>query len=156
MRLHIIVFCLRTNDRRSDSRRPIQRKCNCIGIFKFDPGKCDYVSLVPTKAYMHEIDGVEKSFSVWCNEYGKQEKTVRRLMRQGMSLKDALNCGKTTKRTQYTVNGFTGTFAEVCRHFGIRDQTVSYRMKHMGMSLEEAIFSPIMGCKADKQSVPLF
>lgn len=103
--------------------------------------ECDYVSLVPTKAKMYEIDGVEKSFSVWCKEYGKSEQTVRNLMRKGMSLVDALNL-KRDNRKEYTVNGFTGTVSEICEHFGILAQTVHYRMKYRGMSLEEAVFEP--------------
>lgn len=49
---------------------------------------------------------------------------------------------KVSKIPQYTVGDFTGSLTSVCNHYGTRAATVRYRMKFMGMALEEAIFTP--------------
>jgi Zn-dependent peptidase ImmA (M78 family) len=35
-----------------------------------------------------------------------------------------------------------GNLYQICRYFEVSPQMVSYRIKHMGMTIEEAIFTP--------------
>lgn len=90
----------------------------------------------------YEIDGESKTLGDWCAENNKSIYFVRSLMNQGISLKNALQMEPKRKTKTYTVNGFTGTFEEVCQKYGIIPQTVQYRMKQRGMSLEEAVLTP--------------
>lgn len=89
----------------------------------------------------YELNGEKKTLGDWCYIYGTTEYKVKRNLKNGMSLENAL-MNKSSQKPQYTVNGVTGTLTEICNHFGILQQTVSYRMKNRGMTLEEAIFTP--------------
>ncbi len=40
------------------------------------------------------------------------------------------------------IRGVTGNLAQICKYFDVLAPTVKYRMEHMGMTLEEAIFTP--------------
>lgn len=88
---------------------------------------------------MWEIDGVTKAAEDWCGEIGVSRETVKNRLKKGMTLKEALY----KKRSPIvTVFGITGTLREVSKHFGFLPETVRYRMKYRGMSLEEALTAP--------------
>jgi hypothetical protein len=53
---------------------------------------------------------------------------------------DQANNKQTSKR--YTVNGVTGTRAELCRHFGMRYGAVKQRMNTLGWTIEAALSVP--------------
>ena len=46
---------------------------------------------------------------------------------------------KPNKKSLVTINGVTKTKREWCEEYGIWDATVNYRIKHMGMTFEEAL-----------------
>lgn len=120
----------------------------CNGDFDYPKDIEKYANeLLPTfklteknKKY-YEINGTKKTLSDWCVAYGIDLHIVRRRIKDGMSLELALTTPAKTPKT-YTINGFTGTLTEVCKHFNMRQQTVKYRMDHRNMSLEEALFTP--------------
>ena len=95
----------------------------------------------------YEINGEVKTLGDWCYEYGKSKTTVKTLMHNGLSLENALKCPKSKcgGGKKFTVNGFTGNLEEIGKKFGIRPQTIQYRMKYRGMSLEEAVTAPLEG-----------
>lgn len=90
---------------------------------------------------LYEINGEQRTLGDWCLIYGQSLPAVRRRIKDGVSLELALKTPKNTPDV-YTVRGFSGNLKSVCDHYGILPQTVSYRMKYRGMSLEEAIFTP--------------
>lgn len=47
-----------------------------------------------------------------------------------------------TEKALMEVQEFQGTFSEICKHFGVIEQTVKYRMKQKGMTLEDAVLTP--------------
>lgn len=90
---------------------------------------------------LYEINGEKKTLGEWCELYGTTLYLVRRKLKDGVSLETALTSKNQRTRKVYTVRGVTGTVSEICNYFGVLPQTVSYRMKHRGMSIEEAIFA---------------
>lgn len=105
-------------------------------------------SLLPTfhgleknKKY-YEINGEKKTLGDWCTLYDANMRWVQRQLKDGVSLQLALVTPQKLNKPQFTVNGFTGTLIEICNHFGVLAPTVKYRMEHMGMTLEDAIFTP--------------
>lgn len=91
---------------------------------------------------LYEINGEKHTLSDWCAIYGTTLYAARSNMKRGMTVEIALKAELKTQRKQYTIKGFTGTLKDVCNHYGINPQTVAYRMKQRGMSMEEAIFTP--------------
>lgn len=97
---------------------------------------------------LYEIRGDRHTLGDWCSIYGVALRTVRKNIKNGMTIEMALEsavdkvCAKSRTYRTYTVNGYTGSLSAVCEYYGIPPQTVSYRMKHRGMSIEEAIFTP--------------
>ena len=90
-----------------------------------------------------EIDGVTKNAYEWCEEYNINRSTVDSRLRRGMSLKDALSTPIKSRSTAvYEAFGERGTLTLLCERYGMREQTVLYRMKYRGMSLEEALTTP--------------
>ena len=89
-------------------------------------------------AKLYEVNGELDTLANWCYRYGTTEYYVKKHMASGLSLENALLKKRREKET-FTVGDFTGTLKEICNHYGVRDQTVRYRMKHMGLSLKEAI-----------------
>ena len=90
----------------------------------------------------YEINGEKKTLGDWCTMYNANMKWVQRQLKDGVSLQLALVTPQKPNKPQFTVNGFTGTLVEICNHFGVIKQTVDYRMKQRGMTIEEAIFTP--------------
>lgn len=125
-----------------------------LGIYlcngEFDPPNCvdsGAKEIIPTfkrrkELKLYEINGVKKTLPDWCLQYGVQDiKRVKRLVvSDGVSLEEALK-SKSGRKT-YTIRGFTGNVSEICRHYGISNQLVRYRMENCNMNLEEAIFAP--------------
>lgn len=95
-----------------------------------------------TKEKLYEINGHKRKLADWCYIYGNSETTVRNNLKKGMSLEMALVKRGKSKET-FTIRDITGSINEICDHFGVLPQTISYRMKHMNMTLEEAIFYKI-------------
>lgn len=131
-----------------------------LGVYlcegKFDPPKnvSDYcAALVPTYNFhahpkakkLYEIKGEKHSLAEWCTMYGKTEYNIKKILNKGVSLEIALMAeDKPTKNRMVTASGVTGTFDEVCAHFGVLPATVRYRMYQKGMTLEEAVLAKPM------------
>ena len=98
-------------------------------------------SLEKNKKY-YELNGEKKTLGDWCVIYNANKSWVQRQLKDGVSLQIALITPQKPNKPQFTVNGFTGTLTEICNHFGVIKQTVDYRMKQRGMTIEEAIFTP--------------
>lgn len=97
-------------------------------------------SIEKNKKY-YEINGEKKTLGDWCIEYGKPIKFVQQKMKDGVSLENALKMESPPEKTIYRIGDLVGTLSEIGDYFGIYPQTLSYRMKTMGMTLEEAILA---------------
>lgn len=108
-----------------------------------------------TKAQkLYEMNGEKKTLANWAFEYGSNEEYVRKGLAKGLSLENALKYTPFKKRKYYTYKDFTGTVAEICRHFsvGVTSQTIINRI-NKGMSIDEAInYEPHIG-RPTKQMV---
>ena len=91
---------------------------------------------------LYDINGTKHTLSDWCIIYGKPQHQVERLIKRGCTAETALRYAKASEYKQLTVRGVTGNFTQVCNYFDVLPQTVKYRIEHMGMTLEEAIFTP--------------
>lgn len=91
---------------------------------------------------LYEINGEYKTKADWCAIYGKSQRKVDRLMKDGCSLEVALKTADVSEYQKYFVRGVEGNLSQVCRFWEVSPQMVTYRMKHMGMTLEDAIFTP--------------
>lgn len=91
---------------------------------------------------LYEINGEKKTKADWCAIYGKPQYKVDELLKRGCTLETALKTAEVSAYQKYVVRGVEGNLSEICRYFDVLAQTVTYRMKHMGMTLEEAIFTP--------------
>lgn len=91
---------------------------------------------------LYDINGTKHTLSDWCIIYGKPQHQVERLIKRGCTAETALRYAKASEYKQLTVRGVTGNFTQVCNYFDVRPQTVKYRIEHMEMTLEEAIFTP--------------
>lgn len=125
----------------------------CEGEFDYPDDIQDYcVSLVPTvvsKQNPHarkeyEIDGERHTLADWCAIYGKSEKDATRWLKRNVTLETFLknDLKDFGKRKVYNAFGKSGTLVELCHEYGVLSPTVSYRMKKMGMTLEEALTAP--------------
>ena len=92
---------------------------------------------------LYEIDGELKTKADWCAIYGKSQRKVDRMVKDGCTFEIALKTAEVAEYQKYSVRGVEGNLHQICRYFEVSQQTVSYRMKHMGMTIEEAIFTPI-------------
>ena len=130
--------------------------CDDLDKFEFPGNMSEYTkNLLPVWNKRHEqsrkyyeMNGEKKTLCRWSYDYGVDENVVREQMkRHGLSIDLALKAAKDikekTEAKKYTVNGFTGNITQIGDKFGIRPQTIMYRMKHRNMSIEEAIFTPL-------------
>lgn len=121
----------------------------CDGEFEMPKDIDDYTStLLPV---FHSNDGLQKLYDIggikhtlpdWCAIYGKTQYQVEKLLKRDCTLETALKEAPSSQLNQFTVRGVTGTLTQICKHFDVLAPTVTYRMKHMGMTLEDAIFTP--------------
>lgn len=65
--------------------------------------------------------------------------------------KEQANNRRSTKLL--TINGVTRPLSEWCEEVGIGSKTVLYRLKHMGMSHEDAVFTPLTWTKKERNHV---
>ena len=120
----------------------------CDGEFDFPSDIDAYAKeLLPTfhgneknKKY-YEINGEKKTLGDWCIEYDKPIRFVQQKMKDGVSLENALRMDSPPEKTIYRIGDLVGTLSDIGDYFGIYPQTLSYRMKTMGMTLEEAILA---------------
>ena len=120
----------------------------CDGEFDFPSDIDAYAKeLLPTfhgneknKKY-YEINGEKKTLGDWCIEYDKPIRFVQQKMKDGVSLENALKMDSPPEKTIYRIGDLVGTLSDIGDYFGIYPQTLSYRMKTMGMTLEEAILA---------------
>lgn len=101
---------------------------------------------------LYEAYGQKRTLSDWCAALNIAETELKGWMKKGVTFERALaetaiDASHGTSRIKpprktYTVRGFTGNLSQICEHFGTSSQKVNYRMKHMNMTLEEAIFTP--------------
>lgn len=84
-----------------------------------------------------------------CNYFKMEYNTITDRMRRGMSLEDAMDQGKTSRKSRkdikiYTYKEFSGSLPEICKHLNINIKLCTvYRRMEKGMSLEEAIETPV-------------
>ena len=88
----------------------------------------------------YEIDGEKHTLGDWCAIYGNTIYKVKQNMKNGMSLKYALQTKKKSE-TRHNVNGVVGTKSELCKRFGVSEQLLRSRM-NKGMTFEQAITQP--------------
>lgn len=107
------------------------------------------VKLVPVfrgceknKVY-YEIDGEKHTLGDWCAIYGKSKRYIKAQMKDGVSLENALRLPAVEHSydKKYTVKGFTGTKRELCKHFGVSDQLLRFRL-NKGMDMSQALTMP--------------
>lgn len=91
---------------------------------------------------LYIINGIQKSFTQWCDEYGQNPLIIRSRISMGSSLEEALSVTNTWHETHYCIDGETHTFQHWCRIFNINESTVKYRLRK-GYSLDEALKEPI-------------
>lgn len=103
-----------------------------------------FYSLEKNKKY-YELNGEKKTLGEWCGIYNKPVKFIKSKIRDGVPLEIALNMEGPREKTIYSIGDLTGTLQEIGRYFNIYPQTLSYRMKIKGMSIEEAILASYDG-----------
>lgn len=91
---------------------------------------------------LYDIDGTKHTLADWCAIYGKPQYQVEKILDRGCTIKVALQTAETSAFQQFTVRGVTGNLSQICKYFDVLAPTVKYRMEHMGMTLEDAIFTP--------------
>lgn len=91
---------------------------------------------------LYEIDGELKTKADWCAIYGKSQRKVDRMIKDGCTFEIALKTAEVAEHQKYSVRGVEGNLYQICRYFEVSPKMVSYRIKHMGMTIEEAIFTP--------------
>lgn len=121
----------------------------CDGEFEMPKNINEYVSTLMPVFHsnegiqkLYDIDGTKHTLSDWCAIYGKPQYKVEKLIKNGCTVKVALQTAESSEFRQFTVRGVTGNLAQICKYFDVLAPTVKYRMEHMGMTLEEAIFTP--------------
>ena len=88
------------------------------------------IDAMPKRRYL-TINGETKTLYRWCVETGKDFKVVNQRIRlQGMTPEEAFFVEKPVP------------FEQICREHGMLAATVAYRMKKLGMTLEEALSVP--------------
>lgn len=91
---------------------------------------------------LYEIDGERHTLADWAAIYGKPVRKVEKLIKDGCTVETALKTAKSYPYQRYSVRGVEGNLTEICKYFDVLAPTVKYRIDHMGMTLEEAIFTP--------------
>lgn len=91
---------------------------------------------------LYDIDGTKHTLADWCAIYGKPQYQVEKILDRGCTIEVALQTAETSAFQQFTVRGVTGNLSQICKYFDVLAPTVKYRMEHMGMTLEDAIFTP--------------
>lgn len=91
---------------------------------------------------LYDIDGTKHTLADWCAIYGKPQYQVEKMLNRGCTIEVALQTAETYAFQQFTVKGVTGNLSQICKYFDVLAPTVKYRMEHMGMTLEDAIFTP--------------
>lgn len=115
----------------------------------YEPENCQWITLERqqqihrNRLNEYTIDGKTQCLAAWCRDYNQDYGTVVHRLKQGMSIEEALN--KETKDTKYsiTINGRTQSLREWCDEYHITGQSVRMRIKNEGMSIEQAITTPI-------------
>lgn len=88
------------------------------------------------------VNGETKFADDWCKEYGVSRECVNRRLLKGMSIEEALSTPRYNTKV-YQVGENRGSLSELCQIYGMIPETVKYRMKHKGMTIEEALLTPI-------------
>lgn len=91
---------------------------------------------------LYEIGGEKHTLADWAAIYGKPVRKVEKLIKDGCTAETALKIAKSYEYQRYSVRGVDGNLTEICKYFDVLAPTVKYRIDHMGMTLEEAIFTP--------------
>lgn len=91
---------------------------------------------------LYDIDGTKHTLADWCAIYGKSQYQVEKMLGRGCTIEIALKTAEASAFYQFTVRGITGNLTQICKYFDVLAPTVKYRMEHMGMTLEDAIFTP--------------
>ena len=98
----------------------------------------------PKAQKLYEMNGEKKTLANWAFEYGTHEAYVRKGLKKGLSLENALKYKPRTKVHTYEVNGFIGTLSELCDRFGVvKYPCALYRITN-GWSPEDAVLTPKM------------
>lgn len=85
--------------------------------------------------------------------YGIPIGTIHSKLNSGKTMEDIVFAGyQKPSRKEYTVDGFTGTLQEIGDRYGILAQTVQYRMKYRGMTIEDAVKTPLQEQGRPKKS----
>ena len=121
----------------------------CDGEFKMPENIDEYTAtLLPV---FHGNEGIQKLYDIggtkhtladWCAIYGKSQYQVEKMLGRGCTIEIALKAAEASSFQQFTVRGVTGNLTQICKYFDVLAPTVKYRMEHMGMTLEDAIFTP--------------
>jgi hypothetical protein len=91
---------------------------------------------------LYDIGGTKHTLADWCAIYGKSQYQVKKMLGRGCTIEIALKAAEASSFQQFTVRGVTGNLTQICKYFDVLAPTVKYRMEHMGMTLEDAIFTP--------------
>ena len=91
---------------------------------------------------LYDIGGTKHTLADWCAIYGKPQYQVKKMLGRGCTIEIALKTAEASSFQQFTVRGVTGNLTQICKYFDVLAPTVKYRMEHMGMTLEDAIFTP--------------
>lgn len=91
---------------------------------------------------LYELNGEWDTLPNWAIKYGTSATSVRKRLKSGLSLENALKYESHRGKQTYTVNGITGNITELCRHFAVVSPAcVSYRLNN-DWSVEEAFLTP--------------
>lgn len=99
------------------------------------------------KPKMHKAYGRSQTLKEWSEETGLSYSKLQNRMRNGLTLEQAIECGeKPGKIRAYSVlyKGKRITIAALARQTGLAYTLLSYRIRKMGLSAEEAVERPVI------------
>lgn len=112
----------------------------------------DAINRAKREIHNVEINGVVKPLQSWAKEYGVARNTAYNRFHKGLPISEVLNPNKLPKdgitkqvnleeynKNRIEYKGEFYTLKELARKFNLSSPCLSYRLKDMGMSIEEAV-----------------
>ena len=98
--------------------------------------------------HMLTLNGKAQTMTQWARETGMKRETIKDRLKSGWSVERALTTGKTDPGGcnvhLLTYNGKTQSISQWAKETGIKRETISNRINHMGWSAENSLTTPPM------------
>jgi crotonobetainyl-CoA:carnitine CoA-transferase CaiB-like acyl-CoA transferase len=122
---------------------------NCVWATDAEQRRNKRTSVVLTRPR----DGKTMNLADWARELGITKETIKRRLKNGWSLNDALDPTTKNPHLRYlTFNGKTQTLTQWARELGVRVQVLKNRLDSYGWSVERALTTPGRATQPDHSS----